>query len=165
MDPPPTPVAKNAETFLNWAEASQPTAHRVVQRLSRAWRFKTSTPSSPTRKWELLGQGITAQPLGALDRFLVDMAGPVVAPLNQIHRHANRGDKRGEFRPMLWLTRWFGVTGSDSERDLAREKSDIEEIVQDNPPGAGECCCPTTPAAGPWNSRQGGLRPGPVRSP
>jgi hypothetical protein len=31
---------------------------------------------------------------------------------------------------MLWLTRWFGVTGSDSERDLAREKSDIEEIVQ-----------------------------------
>jgi len=31
---------------------------------------------------------------------------------------------------MLWLTRWFGVTGSDSERDLAREKSDIEEIVK-----------------------------------
>ena len=31
---------------------------------------------------------------------------------------------------MLWLTRWFGVTGSDSERDLAREASDIEEIVQ-----------------------------------
>ena len=31
---------------------------------------------------------------------------------------------------MLWLTRCFGVTGSDSERDLAREKSDIEEIVR-----------------------------------
>ena len=31
---------------------------------------------------------------------------------------------------MLWLTRWFGVTGSDSERDPAREKSDIEEIVR-----------------------------------
>ena len=31
---------------------------------------------------------------------------------------------------MLWLTRWFGVTGSDSERDLAREKSDIEAIVR-----------------------------------
>lgn len=31
---------------------------------------------------------------------------------------------------MLWLTRWFGVTGTDSERDLAREQSDIEEIVQ-----------------------------------
>jgi hypothetical protein len=31
---------------------------------------------------------------------------------------------------MLWLTRRFGVTGSDSERDLAREKSDIEEIVR-----------------------------------
>src|SRR5277367_3499570 len=31
---------------------------------------------------------------------------------------------------MLWLTRWFGVTGSDGERNLAREKSDIEEIVR-----------------------------------
>jgi hypothetical protein len=31
---------------------------------------------------------------------------------------------------MLWLTRWFGVTGSDSDRNLAREKSDIEEIVK-----------------------------------
>jgi hypothetical protein len=31
---------------------------------------------------------------------------------------------------MLWLTRWFGVTGTDSERNLAREQSDIQEIVQ-----------------------------------
>ncbi len=31
---------------------------------------------------------------------------------------------------MLWLTRWFGVTGNDSERNLAREKSDIEEIIR-----------------------------------
>jgi hypothetical protein len=31
---------------------------------------------------------------------------------------------------MLFLTRWFGVTGSDSERNLAREKSEIEEIVE-----------------------------------
>jgi hypothetical protein len=31
---------------------------------------------------------------------------------------------------MLFLTRWFGVTGSDSERNLAAEKSDIEEIVE-----------------------------------
>jgi hypothetical protein len=31
---------------------------------------------------------------------------------------------------MLWLNRWFGVTGSESERNLAREKSDIEEIVK-----------------------------------
>jgi hypothetical protein len=31
---------------------------------------------------------------------------------------------------MLWLTRWFGVTGTDSERNLAREQSDIETIVQ-----------------------------------
>ena len=31
---------------------------------------------------------------------------------------------------MLFLTRWFGVTGSDAERSLAREKSEIEEIVK-----------------------------------
>jgi hypothetical protein len=31
---------------------------------------------------------------------------------------------------MLFLTRWFGVTGSDSERNLAREPSDIEEIIE-----------------------------------
>jgi hypothetical protein len=31
---------------------------------------------------------------------------------------------------MLFLTRWFGVTGSDSERNLTAEKSDIEEIVE-----------------------------------
>jgi catalase len=31
---------------------------------------------------------------------------------------------------MLFVTRWFGVTGSDSERDLAREKSEIEQIME-----------------------------------
>jgi hypothetical protein len=31
---------------------------------------------------------------------------------------------------MLFLTSWFGVTGSDAERSLARERSDIEEIVE-----------------------------------
>ena len=31
---------------------------------------------------------------------------------------------------MLVLTRWFGVTGSDAERSLTRERSDIEEIVK-----------------------------------
>ena len=31
---------------------------------------------------------------------------------------------------MLFLTRWFGVTGSDAERDLAREQADIEEITE-----------------------------------
>ncbi len=31
---------------------------------------------------------------------------------------------------MLFITRWFGVTGSDSERDRIREQSVIEEIVQ-----------------------------------
>ena len=31
---------------------------------------------------------------------------------------------------MLFLTRWFGVTASDAERDLASEKSEIDEIVQ-----------------------------------
>ncbi len=31
---------------------------------------------------------------------------------------------------MLFLTRWFGVTGSDADRNLAREHSDIEEITR-----------------------------------
>jgi hypothetical protein len=31
---------------------------------------------------------------------------------------------------MLFLTRWFGVTGSDAERNPAREQSDIEQIVE-----------------------------------
>jgi len=31
---------------------------------------------------------------------------------------------------MLFLTRWFGVTGSDSERDLVRERSEIEQIME-----------------------------------
>jgi hypothetical protein len=31
---------------------------------------------------------------------------------------------------MLFLTRWFGVTGSDAERSLAREQSDIEQILE-----------------------------------
>ena len=31
---------------------------------------------------------------------------------------------------MLFLTKWFGVTGSDADRDLAREHSDIEEITE-----------------------------------
>src|SRR6267378_2149205 len=32
--------------------------------------------------------------------------------------------------PMLFVTRWFGVTDSDAERNLAGEQSVIEEIVQ-----------------------------------
>lgn len=31
---------------------------------------------------------------------------------------------------MLFVSRWFGVTGSDAERDPAREKSDIEQIME-----------------------------------
>jgi hypothetical protein len=31
---------------------------------------------------------------------------------------------------MLFLTRWFGVTGSDAERNSAREQSDIKEITE-----------------------------------
>ena len=31
---------------------------------------------------------------------------------------------------MLFLTKYFGVTGSDAERDLARERSDIEQITE-----------------------------------
>ena len=31
---------------------------------------------------------------------------------------------------MLFITRWFGVTGCDADRDLAREQSDIEGITE-----------------------------------
>jgi hypothetical protein len=31
---------------------------------------------------------------------------------------------------MLFLTRWFGVTGSDAERNLTREQADIKEITE-----------------------------------
>jgi catalase len=31
---------------------------------------------------------------------------------------------------MVFLTRWFGVTESDAERSLAKEKSDNDEIVE-----------------------------------
>ena len=31
---------------------------------------------------------------------------------------------------MLFLTRWFGVTGSDGDRSPAREQSDIKEITE-----------------------------------
>ncbi|MGC1477653.1 MAG: hypothetical protein WA804_17530, partial [Terriglobales bacterium] len=31
---------------------------------------------------------------------------------------------------MLFLTRWFGVTASDADRDPAREKADIEKITE-----------------------------------
>src|ERR1700682_3223547 len=31
---------------------------------------------------------------------------------------------------MVFLTKWFGVTESDAERSLAREKADIEAIVE-----------------------------------
>jgi hypothetical protein len=31
---------------------------------------------------------------------------------------------------MLFLTRWFGVTGSDAERSIEREQADIEQIVE-----------------------------------
>jgi len=41
---------------------------------------------------------------------------------------------------MLFLTRWFGVTGSDADRDFAREHSDIEEITKRS-----LCCSRTLP--------------------
>jgi hypothetical protein len=33
-------------------------------------------------------------------------------------------------RPMPYLTRWFGVTETDADRSPAREKADIEEIIE-----------------------------------
>ena len=67
---------------------------------------------------------------------------------------------------MLWLTRWFGVTGSDSERDLAREQSDIEEIVRRTlKVQATSAAAQQHRPAGPRNTCERGLRPGRVRSP
>jgi catalase len=31
---------------------------------------------------------------------------------------------------MLFVTRWFGVTGSDAERDLDKEKAELDELVE-----------------------------------
>jgi hypothetical protein len=38
--------------------------------------------------------------------------------------------RQGGLARMLFLTRWFGVTGSDAERSTAREQSDIKEITE-----------------------------------
>ena len=46
----------------------------------------------------------------------------------QIYRQAGLSRRKGS--AMLFLTRWFGVTGTDAERDLAREQFDIEQIVE-----------------------------------
>jgi hypothetical protein len=46
---------------------------------------------------------------------------------------------------MLFLTRWFGVTGSDAERNSAREQSDIKEISESTF-DAGKCGRPTAPS-------------------
>src|SRR6266851_1690021 len=43
--------------------------------------------------------------------------------------HSNLSPSSGEVL-MLFLTRWFGVTGCDAERDLTREQADIEEITK-----------------------------------
>src|ERR1700704_3997923 len=39
-------------------------------------------------------------------------------------------DEAGRAIPMLFVTRWFGVTGSDAERSLIQEQSDIKEIIE-----------------------------------
>jgi len=36
----------------------------------------------------------------------------------------------GGLTPCCFLTKWFGVTGSDAEWDLAREKSEIQQIIE-----------------------------------
>src|SRR5271155_350306 len=43
--------------------------------------------------------------------------------------HSNLSPNWSE-RLMLFVTRWFGVTGSDAERNLAREQADIVEITE-----------------------------------
>jgi hypothetical protein len=47
---------------------------------------------------------------------------------NQIYLQA--GMNCGKATSMLFLTRWFGVTGSDAERDRAQEQTVIKEIIE-----------------------------------
>src|SRR5712671_4016675 len=44
--------------------------------------------------------------------------------------HGSCSPPRGGLTSMPFLTRWFGVTESDAERNFDREQSDIEEIVE-----------------------------------
>src|SRR5258708_3441127 len=55
--------------------------------------------------------------------------GPLPTVFCRASRQSNSSPSSNEL-PMLFLTRWFGVTGSDAERSLAREQSDIEEIIE-----------------------------------
>src|SRR5271169_5155750 len=47
----------------------------------------------------------------------------------QSNSSPNWDELRGGFAPMLFLTRLFGVTVSDAERNPLEEKAEIEEIV------------------------------------
>lgn len=57
---------------------------------------------------------------------------PLKSPADaKVHEFRDSIDKRrGGFTPMLFLTRWFGVTASDAELSLGREQSDIKEITE-----------------------------------
>ena len=51
---------------------------------------------------------------------------------HQVHRQLGMRPVIAQLQEasMLFLTRWFGVTGSDAERDLGAEQADIEEIIE-----------------------------------
>src|SRR5260221_2495071 len=51
-------------------------------------------------------------------------------PASQPSISSRNWDELEETHPMLFLTRWFGVTGSDAERNLGAEQARIEEIVE-----------------------------------
>ena len=65
---------------------------------------------------------------------------------------------------MPFLTRWFGVTESDAERDLAREEADIEEIAEKILLMQNKCRYTSASLARSRNSRKGRLRASTVRS-
>src|SRR5271169_2056895 len=47
-----------------------------------------------------------------------------------LHRTSRASNSQAKGLAMLFLTRWFGVTGSDAERNLTAELAYTEEIVE-----------------------------------
>ena len=65
---------------------------------------------------------------------------------------------------MLFVTRLFGVTGSDADRDITREKADIEEITALSLLMQAKSASQQRRSIGRGTHVKGCLRPGPIRS-
>ena len=65
---------------------------------------------------------------------------------------------------MSSLTKLFGVTFCDADRNLDREQADIEEITRRSLLLQANSAAKQSSSSGSRNSRKGCLRPSPVRS-